>query len=380
MNFDVNLNLSGERFSVVYSLQGTREDAYAQAQDICVEQTIEFPADLVLQGDIRNHILGRIESFTSIGSNRWEATISFAVEIVGDELTQLLNVLFGNFSLKPGVRLERFDLPDRMLTNFNGPRFGIRGLRERIGVFSRPLFCTALKPMGLPVKDLAELAYQFALGGVDMIKDDHGLADQPFHPFNERVEHCAQAVQEANAKTGGNCLYIPNLSAPVDRIREKILFAKDKGVGGVMLAPGLVGLDMMRHIAEDNSLGLPVVGHPAFFGSFVTSPENGVSHHAIFGQLPRLCGADAVVYPNYGGRFSFSRDDCRRIVEGLTAPMGNLEPVFSMPGGGMSIERIPDMLDVYGKDVIFLIGGALHKMGPDLVDNCKRYLEALYKP
>ena len=42
--------------------------------------------------------------------------------------------------------------------------------------------------MGLPAHALADLAYQFALGGIDIIKDDHGLADQSFAPFKERVE------------------------------------------------------------------------------------------------------------------------------------------------------------------------------------------------
>jgi hypothetical protein len=42
-------------------------------------------------------------------------------------------------------------------------------------------FCTvmtALKPMGSTTAELAKMAYDFAKGGIDIIKDDHGLADQ----------------------------------------------------------------------------------------------------------------------------------------------------------------------------------------------------------
>jgi len=35
--------------------------------------------------------------------------------------------------------------------------------------------------MGLTNKELAELASKFALGGIDIIKDDHGLANQNSH-------------------------------------------------------------------------------------------------------------------------------------------------------------------------------------------------------
>jgi ribulose-bisphosphate carboxylase large chain len=384
--FNVFINLSGERFRVVYRLIGSKDEALQKAREICVEQTIEFPDDLVTGGDIREHILGRIESFQPAAQEdslqaepgqAWEAIISYAVEITGFELTQLLNVIFGNFSLKPGVRVKRLELPESLLKSFNGPRFGIKGLRGLIGAPERPLLCSALKPMGLSVEALADLAYRFALGGVDMIKDDHGLADQPFAPFYERVERCAEAVAKANRETGGKCLYIPHVTAPADQITAKALFAKEKGAGGLMVAPGLVGLDTMRSLADDDRIQLPIISHPAFQGSFVTCRDSGVSHHVIFGQLARLAGADASIYPNYGGRFSFSREDCINIVHGANVPMFHIKPMFSAPGGGMSLERIPEMIETYGKDVIFLIGGALHKMGPDLVENCRSYMKAL---
>ncbi|MCX6584562.1 MAG: RuBisCO large subunit C-terminal-like domain-containing protein [Candidatus Aminicenantes bacterium] len=387
--FNVSIDLSGERFRVAYRLVGSKEEAQQKAREICVEQTIEFPDDLVTGGDIREHILGRIESFQPAepvespepaepgSAPAWEVVISYAIEITGFELTQLVNVIFGNFSLKTGVRVERLELPESLLKPFMGPRYGIKGLRELLGVPERPLLCSALKPMGLSVKDLADLAYLFALGGVDMIKDDHGLADQPFAPFYERVERCAEAVAKANRETNGRCLYIPHITAPTDRIFAKALFAREKGAGGLMVAPGLVGLDTMRSLADEPRIRLPIISHPAFQGSFVTSRDSGVSHHVIFGQLPRLAGADATIYPNYGGRFSFTRADCLSIVHGATVSMGHLKPIFSAPGGGMSLERIPEMIETYGKDVIFLIGGALHKMGPDLVENCHRYIEIL---
>jgi ribulose-bisphosphate carboxylase large chain len=376
-DFNAAIDLSGKRFKVVYSIIGSEIEAHAGAGNICVEQTIEFPSELVKGGDIRNHILGKIESFTFLTPNRWEAAISYPIEISAFELTQLVNVMFGNSSLKPGVRVERLELPESLLKIFKGPRFGIKGLRELVGVPGRPLFCTALKPMGLSAKTLAELAYRFALGGVDMVKDDHGLTDQPFASFRERVQRCVEAIDRANRETGNKCLYIPNVTASADRIREKALFAKKNGVGGLMAAPGLIGFDTMRQLAEDDAIALPVISHPAFQGSFVINLENGVSHYALFGQLPRLAGADGVIFPNYGGRFPFSRDDCRQVVRGATVPMHHIKPIFSMPGGGMSLERIPEMLQTYSKDVIFLIGGALHKIGPDLVENCRIYMKAL---
>ena len=194
---------SGDRFCVTYRLSGTERDARARAEDICIEQTIEFPADEAPEGVIRDHVFGRIERFEQRGPEHFVATISYATEIAAGELTQLLNVIFGNSSIKPGIRVERLDLSGSILNDYRGPRFGREGLRTLLGAPDRPILSTAIKPMGLSCTELAGLAYQFALGGMDMIKDDHGLTDQCCSPFEERVTRCAEAVRKANQETGG---------------------------------------------------------------------------------------------------------------------------------------------------------------------------------
>jgi len=365
--------LSGERISVWYRLAGNQNDAYATAQVICLEQTVEFPGELVPKGFIQDEIVGRIESFEELDDHHYLVQISYAVETSGFELTQLLNLCFGNSSIKPGIRLERFALPAGLSKFFRGPRYGRNGLRELLGVAGRPLLCTALKPMGLSAAQLGDLAYRFALGGIDIIKDDHGLADQPFAPFRERIQACVAAVERANRETGRRCIYIPNITAPANQIRNQALFAKKAGVGGLLVSPGLIGFDSMRALADDDRIALPVISHPALQGSFVINSDSGISHYALFGQLTRLAGADAAIFPNYGGRFSFSREECHQIAMGTAAAMGPFKLIFPAPGGGMNLDRIPDMVAVYGRDVIFLIGGGLHQQGPDLIENCRYF-------
>lgn len=363
---------SKARFSVTYRLFGTEKEARAKAEDICIEQTVEFPADEVPEGVIRDHVFGRIELFEFWGGGTFKSVISFANEIAANELTQLLNVIFGNSSIKPGIRVEHLDLPESLLTAFQGPRFGREGLRTLLKVPKRPLLSTAVKPMGLSCKELADLAYQFALGGMDMIKDDHGLTDQCCSRYEERVKRCADAVLRAGQETGFPSIYIANITAPSRLVLKRARIAKTAGAGGLMVAPGIVGFDLMRELADDNALGLPVLTHPALQGSFVTS-MNGFSHGVIFGQLARLAGADATIFPNFGGRFSFSREECRDIVRATMEPMAHLKSIFPAPGGGMSLSRVPEMLETYGQDLIFLIGGGLFKHGPDLVENCRHF-------
>lgn len=381
---------TAERFHVAYRVCGSQEEALRRARDICLEQTVEMDADLLPAGFIRDRIVGRLEDFAPAPSSeaarseqaaeirrvspKFEATVSYDLESTAFELTQFLNVLFGNTSIKSGIRVQRVDLPPALLSRFRGPRFGIAGLRDLVGAHGRPMLCTALKPMGSPPDELAAAAYHFARGGIDVIKDDHGLSDQPFCPFRARVEACAEAVRRANAESGRRAIYVPNVTAPAHEVAGRARHAREAGAGGILVAPGLVGMDTMRMLADDPDVSLPVISHPAFLGSMVTSPENGVEHGVLFGLLQRLAGADASVFPNYGGRFGFTRDECASIATSCRSDLGPLRPAFPAPGGGMSLERIPELRDLYGLDVIFLVGGALYGRSPDLEANARHFL------
>jgi ribulose-bisphosphate carboxylase large chain len=371
------LRVGGERFFATYLLDCTPQEAQEKALDICYEQTVEFPADIT-PAEIKEKIVGQVANIERVDPHTQRVIISYPIETAGDELTQFINVLFGNTSIKPGIKLERFELPQRMLAQHRGPRFGRQGLRDVLNIPKRPMLCTALKPMGYSNQHLADLCYQFALGGMDIVKDDHGLADQSFSPFEERVGLCSEAVQKANAKTGCKSIYMPNISAPHAQVLERARMAKKLGAGGLLIAPGLVGFDTMREIADDEDIALPIMSHPALLGSFTASPQNGISHYALYGQLTRLAGADATIFPNWGGRFSFSREECISIVAGSQVEMGNIKTIFPTPGGGMTMERIPEMLDVFGREVIFLMGGGLHR-GADLVANSRSVRDMLEK-
>src|SRR5574341_2284107 len=375
MTYHTSPSPCGERFEVLYKLFCSPAELDTRAKDICIEQTVEFPPDLLPPGDIPEQVVGRVEETRTAQGEAW-VRISYPVEAAGDDLVQLLNTIFGNTSLKSSVRVEKLLLTDSLLSHFHGPRFGVTGLRRLLNIPTRPLLCTAIKPLGLSPVDLAEQAYKFALGGIDIIKDDHGITDQPFAPFKERVERCAEAVRRANKQTGYRTIYIPSLGVAHHRLLELAYFAKQAGAGGLLVIPALTGFDSMRMLADDDGLGLPVMMHPALLGGFLGSKESGISHYALFGQITRLAGADATIYPNYGGRFSFSKEECLEIAAGARDALGKLSSIFPAPAGGMTMARVPEMLELYGPDIIFLIGGGLHRQNPDLIE-ASRYFRNL---
>jgi ribulose-bisphosphate carboxylase large chain len=375
MNFQTSLNLSGDRFTITYSVFCSFEDAKIQAREISVENTIEFPLDLLPEGDIKNVLTGNVLEVTEISPSHNRVVISYPTEATANEFVGVLNVIFGNASLMCNVKVERIDLPPSLLDCFKGPRFGRAGLRKILDAPNRPLICGALKPLGLSSKEFAGMAYEMGMGGIDFVKEDHNIGNQRFAVFTERVKACADAMKKANQKSGFKSLYIPNITGPAPEIMERAAFAKEAGAGGVLIIPGLVGLDFIRALAEDDSFGLPIMHHPAFSGTYVQNPIQGFSYGCWYGQIPRLAGSDFVVYPNFGGRFSYPRDGVQQIIEQTQVPIGHLRSIFPSPGGGLSYEIIPDMVHVYGRDVVFLIGGSLFRGESDLTGNCRRFRE-----
>jgi len=368
------------RFTVTYWLGAADEaDAHTRALDLAAEQTVEIPRDIVPPGYVADEILGRLEAMRPCPRPRsgFLADISYSDDDVGGDFVQLLNVVFGNSSIKTETRIEGMSLTPALAALCPGPKFGTAGLRQRTGVASGPLLMSAIKPVGLSTRELATLAHQFALGGMHLIKDDHGLANQPSSPFRERLRACVDAVGTANAETGLAAAYVPNISGPSATMQERAFMAQEAGAGGVMLAPSLVGYDVARGLAADPGFMLPIVSHPTFGGANVITATTGFAYRFFFGLLQRLMGIDAVVYPNFGGRFGFSRDDCLAIVEGCTAGFGGLKPILPAPGGGMTLARVPEMRATYGNDVIYLVGGALLRERDDLPGACRRLAAAV---
>lgn len=110
------------------------------------------------------------------------AKIAYPVETSGLEVTQFLNVVFGNSSLQPHIWVVDIEFSPSLLDVFTGPKFGLAGIRELCQTPTRPMIQAVIKPMGTPNEELARMCHAYTMGGADVIKDDHGLTNQSFSP------------------------------------------------------------------------------------------------------------------------------------------------------------------------------------------------------
>lgn len=340
------------RLTAIYHVRSDARSIEARAKAIAVEQSVEMPLSAIENQSILDEIVGRVDDISEIEPRLYAVRIGLSRATVGNDAGQLINMLFGNTSLQEDVILHDAEFPDALLRHFGGPRHGLAGLRERAGAGERALTCSALKPQGLSPARLAELAARFARGGIDTIKDDHGLADQAYSPFAKRCEAIADALRAVERETGRRTGYVPSLTGDLDALRAQIAAAKNAGIDTVMVQPMIMGLSNFSRLVCENP-EVAFFAHPTLAGAARIAPP------FLFGKIFRMLGADALVFPNHGGRFGYSPELCQQIAHTALAEWHGLKPAMPVPAGGMSRERVAEMLDFYGSQVMLLIGGAL---------------------
>ena len=361
--------MSNDALRVAYRLQTPAGEAVRRAEALALEQSVEMPIGAVTDARILRDVVARVEAIEPKSDGTSIARLALSAETIGGDAGQLMNMLFGNTSLLDDVRIEDVEVPSGLAARFGGPQLGIEGIRRLTGVRGRALSCTALKPIGSSVDDLARMTRIFCEAGIDVVKDDHGWAADARVPFADRVVACQRAVEAAGHSRSTRTLYAPAVSGDLDAMRTQIRTAQAHGVGIVLMTPMIAGVSNLQALRRE----FPTMGflaHPALAGNQIAPP-------ALLGTLFRLFGADAVIFPNHGGRFSYAPEVCEAIADRLRAPTHGLRAAMPVAAGGMSVERVPELVAEYGHDAMLLIGGSLLIARHELAARSRAFVRAV---
>ncbi|NJD69460.1 MAG: 2,3-diketo-5-methylthiopentyl-1-phosphate enolase [Candidatus Methylomirabilota bacterium] len=288
--------------------------------------------------------------------------IAYPLANLTPDLPALLTATFGKLSMDGKIRLLDLTLPPDFAAAFPGPKLGVEGVREKLGVRDRPLLMSIFKScVGLTLAELAEGFFRQALGGVDLIKDDEILFNDADAPFEQRLEACLRAAERARRETGQPVLYAINLTGPVHRLPEKARRAVRLGANALLINVLPYGFDVLQRLAEDPEITVPLVAHPALAGALYPSHEYGIAAPLLLGTLMRLAGADLVLFPSpYGGMAldrSVALDLARRLRDTTSLPC---RPALPVPSAGIHPGLVPHMMDDFGPDVVINAGGSIH--------------------
>ena len=284
-----------------------------------------------------------------------------------DNLPLLLASVIGNISSMPNLKLVDLEFPQSYVKQFQGPKFGVEGIRKLLGVPQRPLLNNMIKPCtGITPEEGAKLFFEAAVGGTDWIKDDELIAGSPsFSPLEARVKAYMAAAHQADQQKGEKTLYTVNVTDELPRLRDNAHRAIAAGANALMVDVFGTGFSGLRLLAEDPEIQVPICAHTCYGGAQTVSPYQGISTE-VAQKLIRLCGADITLNVAPSAKFNALNEKFVRVFQVTSSPMYHIKRTFNMVGGGVTPGMVPYLADQLGYDFIVGAGAAIHGhvMGP----------------
>ncbi len=283
-------------------------------------------------------------------------TIRYPLDNVSPDFSSILTTTFGKLSLDDSVRLLDLELPESLSRDFPGAKFGVDGIREQLGVNDRPLVMSIFK--GVIGRDLRFLEQQLRdqlSGGIDIVKDDEILYDNPLTPSLERARIGRIVLDDHYKATGKRALYAITLSGPVFGLRDQALRLIEAGATALLFNVYTYGLDALRELAKDSDVRVPILAHPAFAGALTGS----INHSLLLGTFIRLAGADLTLFPSPYGSLATPRDEAL-LIRDLSAKQSVRKPILPVPSAGIHPGLVEDIIRDFGTDVVINAGGGIH--------------------
>jgi ribulose-bisphosphate carboxylase large chain len=253
----------------------------------------------------------------------------------GPKIPNLLTAACGEGAFhSPGIaaiKLMDIQFPGEYLDQFEGPQFGIQGLRDLLGVYDRPIFFGVVKPnLGLNPADFADLAYQAWLGGLDVAKDDEMLSDVAWSTLEERARLVGKLRRRCEDETGEKKMYLANITDEVHRMIELCDDAVSGGANALMLNAMATGISAARMIRRHAKV--PLVSHFDFLAPFTSVSTFGV-HSKVITKLQRIAGFDVIIMPGFGERMKIPEDEVLECVDVCFEPLGHMKKSLPVPAG-----------------------------------------------
>ncbi|OXS77619.1 2,3-diketo-5-methylthiopentyl-1-phosphate enolase [Domibacillus enclensis] len=334
-----------------------------KAEGIALGLTIGSWTDLpaLEQEQLKQH-KGRVVSIQESGRETeygWEADIQIAYPAANfsADLPAILVTVFGKLSLDGAVQLIDLSFSEDLAGRFPGPKFGVAGIREKTGVYDRPLLMSIFK--GVIGRDLAFMEKQLKAqieGGIDIVKDDEILFDNPLTPFEERVKLGQRVIKESGRKA----LYAVNLSGRTSELKEKARRGVELGASAYLFNVFAYGLDVLQELAEDPDINVPIMAHPAVSGAFTSAPYHGFSTDLMLGKLVRTAGADFTLFPSPYGSVALERSAALKTAQMALDESVPFKPTFPVPSAGIHPGLVPVLFKDFGTDSIINAGGGVH--------------------
>ncbi|MBE8540112.1 type III ribulose-bisphosphate carboxylase [Geoglobus acetivorans] len=325
--------------------------------------------------------------FHDMGDGSWIVKIAYPSHAFEENnLPALLASIAGNvFGMRrvKGLRLEDLYFPEKVVREFNGPAFGIEGVRKMLDIKKRPIYGVVPKPkVGYSPEELYALSEELLLSGADYVKDDENLASPWYNRFEERAEVMANIIERVENETGEKKTWFANITGDVRDMEYRLELLAELSLKHAMVDVVISGwavLEYIRDLAEDYDIAIH--GHRAMHAAMTRNPQHGISMF-VLAKLYRLVGIDQLHVGTAGaGKLEGKKWDVLQNAKvlrenhyvpedgdvfHLEQKFYGIKPAFPTSSGGLHPGILPKVIEALGTDIVLQLGGGTigHPDGP----------------
>jgi ribulose-bisphosphate carboxylase large chain len=284
----------------------------------------------------------------------------------------IIGNIFG-FKAVRALRLEDMRMPVALLKTYQGPATGVVVERERLDKFGRPLLGATVKPkLGLSGKNYGRVVYEGLKGGLDFLKDDENINNQPFMRYRERFLYSMEGVNHAAALSGevkGH--YLNATAATMEEMYERAEYSNDLGsvITMIDLVIGYTAIQSMAIWARKTDQILHL--HRAGNSTYSRQKSHGMNFRVICKWM-RMAGVDHIHAGTVVGKlegdplmikgFYNTLLDSRTSVnlpQGLyfNQDWASLRKCLPVASGGIHCGQMHQLVKYLGDDAVYQFGG-----------------------
>jgi ribulose 1,5-bisphosphate carboxylase large subunit-like protein len=343
-----------DTIQATYRIRSKEPDLAAKA--IAIGQSIGNPNQRSIHEneEIWRDWAATVEKIRPIAKDRYRVVIDYPVRLfTHGSLTHLLTVVMGgqmDIDMIAECQLEALRLPPAVTDAYGGPKYGVEGLRKKLGVNDRPLIGGIVKPKtGITPEKLADICWQMADGGVDFIKEDEILGHIPFCPLEDRVEAVTRVLESYSV------IYAPCISHPAGQLESALKEISARGANGFHFN-FWGGIDLFRHMASQTDL----VAYYQKSGDRVMTTGGYAIDFSVWCQLIRMAGADITHAGMLGGYHDCGEAEMKLRIKALGAGSPNGRATLPSLSCGAKPEMVEGIVEILGSDVMISAGGSIH--------------------
>ncbi|WP_197289611.1 RuBisCO large subunit C-terminal-like domain-containing protein [Saccharothrix sp. NRRL B-16348] len=278
---------------------------------------------------------------TFVGRSAARVVIDYENLTPDSGIVEILNVALGecqHLAVVSALRLEDISLPVEPNPKFQGPPNFVDRLVADFG--RRSFVCAPIKPSGpLEPSEAAYLAYEAALGGADIIKDDELSATHPEFDYAKRYRMVSAAISRTKNETGESKRYVANVICPMVDLEKRIEAAMECGADMLLVAPALQGQDVVSFL-RTRVPETPIIVHGTYQTVASRLESYGLSL-ALWLKIQRYAGASAAVLPSTFGSFGYSPTETSSFLEACANPIERFNQCLPLHSGSVSPATIP---------------------------------------